>query len=100
MADGKHMTREAADYIIDEALAAGVLDSDGCLNFRVRGTREEIVATIMETTASWGRPMSRAEAEQKADEAIRVAMPLWVQLAFWAVMLASLAYIIASAWGR
>jgi hypothetical protein len=98
-ADGKQMTREEADYIIDKALTTGLLDSDGCLIFRVRGTREEIVAAIMETTDLMGqayepcwRPAKSRQGHQGDNTAMGAAGIL-------AVMLASLAYIIASALG-
>ncbi len=48
------MTREDADYAIDKALATGLLDSSGGLNFTAKGTRDEIVAQIVERAAAWG----------------------------------------------
>ena len=65
------MTKEDADYAIDKALATGLLDSNGALNFRMRGTREEIIAGILTTAKAWGQLMTCAEAERLTDRAIR-----------------------------
>jgi hypothetical protein len=43
-ARGEPVTKEDADYCIDKAVATGVLDSAGDLNFIARGNREEIIA--------------------------------------------------------
>ena len=72
--DGEPITQEQADSIIDSALASGTLDSEGTLTFRVKGTREQIVAQILEVCEFWNEPMSRAKAEAKADAAI---MAMW-----------------------
>ncbi len=71
-ARGEAMTKEDADYYI-EALATGQLDSNGNLNFRMRGTREEIIAGILTTAKAWGQLMTCDQAEQLADRAIRKA---------------------------
>jgi len=70
-ARGEAMTKEDADYYIDKALATGQLDSNGNLNFRMRGTREEIIAGILTTAKAWGQLMTCAEAERLTDRAIR-----------------------------
>jgi hypothetical protein len=70
-ARGETLTREDADYLIDKALASGLLDSSGDLNFHMRGTREEIIDGMMATEKAWGSPLSRAEAASIADKAIR-----------------------------
>ena len=70
-ARGQTMTKEDADYSIDKALAAGLLDSNGNLNFHMRGTREEIIAGILTTAKAWGQLMTCAEAERLTDRAIR-----------------------------
>ena len=72
-ARGEAMTKEDADYYIDKALATGLLDSNGNLNFRMRGTREEIIAGILTTAKAWGQLMTCDQAEQLADRAIRKA---------------------------
>ncbi|WGJ16318.1 hypothetical protein QEV83_08795 [Methylocapsa sp. D3K7] len=72
--DGEPITQKQADSIIDRALASGTLDSDGTLTFRVKGTREQIVAQILEVCELWNEPMSRATAEAKAYAAI---MAMW-----------------------
>jgi hypothetical protein len=35
-----------------------------------QGTRKEIIAEIMEWSATWGSPLSREQAEAKADQTI------------------------------
>ena len=72
--DGEPITQKQADFIIDRALSSGTLDSDGTLTFRIKGTREQIVAQILEVCDFWNEPMSRATAEAKADAAI---MAMW-----------------------
>ncbi len=72
-ARGEAMTKEDADYYIDKALATGQLDSNGNLNFRMRGTREEIITSILTTAKAWGQLMSCDQAERIADRAIRKA---------------------------
>ena len=72
--DGEPVTQKQADSIIDRALASGTLDSEGALTLRVKGTREQIIAQILEVCEFWNEPMSRAKAEAKADAAI---MAMW-----------------------
>jgi len=72
-ANGEVMTKEDADYYIDKSLATGLLDSNGNLNFRMRGTREEIIAGILTTAKAWGQLMTCDQAERIADRAIRKA---------------------------
>ena len=70
-ARGEPMTKEDADYCIDKALATGVLDSAGDLNFIARGNREEIIAEILQKGAIWNMPMPRDEAERLTNQAVR-----------------------------
>ena len=72
-ARGETMTKEDANYAIDKALATGLLDSNGNLNFHMRGTREEIIAGILTTAKAWGQLMTCDQAERIADRAIRKA---------------------------
>ena len=72
-ARGETMTEEDADYCIDKALVTGLLDSNGNLNFHMRGTREEIITGILTTTKAWGQLMTCDQAERIADRAIRKA---------------------------
>ena len=72
-ARGETMTKEDANYAIDKALATGLLDSNGNLNFHVRGTREEIITGILTTAKAWGQLMTCDQAERIADRAIRKA---------------------------
>jgi len=39
------------------------------------GTRQEIIAEIMEWSARWGSPLSREQAEAKADQVIKATRP-------------------------
>jgi hypothetical protein len=61
-ARGEKMTKDEAAYIIDKALAVGLIDSSGGLNFHGKGTRDEIVGQIMATSKAWGAPLTREEA--------------------------------------
>jgi hypothetical protein len=61
-ARGEILTREDADYLIDKALATGAIDANGNLNFHGRGTKEEIIDSMMATTKAWGSPLTRADA--------------------------------------
>ncbi len=72
-ARGETMTKEEADYVIDKALATGLLDSNGNLNFHMHGAREEIITSILTTAKAWGQLMTCDQAEQLADRAIRKA---------------------------
>jgi hypothetical protein len=40
-------------------------------------TREEIIAEIIEWSTTWGLPLSREQAEAKANEAIKAMRPDW-----------------------
>ena len=42
-----------------------------------RETRKEIIAEIMEWSATWGSPLSREQAEAKADQTIKATRPHW-----------------------
>jgi hypothetical protein len=71
-ARGEPMTREDADYAIDKALATGLLDSSGGLNFIAKGfSREEAAAQIIERSTAWGQPVGREDAERMASRGIR-----------------------------
>jgi hypothetical protein len=71
--DGEPVTQEQADSFIDKALDGGTLDSEGTLTFRVKGTREQIVAQILEVCELWNEPMTRARAEAMAVSALKAA---------------------------
>jgi hypothetical protein len=89
-ARGETLTRVDTDYTIDKSLATGVLDSNGDLNFPVKGTREEIAGQIMEIAAAWGRPMPREKAEKMAYAATASPwpwLPVLVSTAIWAAIL-------------
>ena len=72
-ARGETMTKEDANYAIDKALATGLLDSNGNLNFHMHGAREEIITSILTTAKAWGQLMTCDQAERIADRAIRKA---------------------------
>jgi hypothetical protein len=40
-------------------------------------TREEIIAEIIEWSTTWGSPLSREQAEAKADKVIKATRPHW-----------------------
>ena len=42
-----------------------------------QGTRKEIIAEIMKWSATWGSPLSREQAEAKADQTIKATRPRW-----------------------
>ena len=94
------MTKENADYCIDKAVATGVLDSAGDLNFIARGNREEIIAEILHKGATWNMPVSRDEAERLTNQAVRGNKLRRRSRIFWTVALVAIAYLIASALGR
>ncbi len=70
-ARGEPITREDAEYTIDKSLAIGAIDSNGDLNFHMRGTREEIIDGMMATARAWGSQLSRADGARITDKAIR-----------------------------
>lgn len=70
-ARGADMDKEEADYLIDKALAVGLLDRNGDLDINVKGSRDECIDAIVETTAQWGRPMPRDEAAKQFDRVAR-----------------------------
>jgi hypothetical protein len=47
----------------------------GGLNVMAKGARKEIIAEIMEWSATWGSPLSREQAEAKADQTIKATRP-------------------------
>ena len=61
-ARGDKLTKEDCNYAIDKALATGLLDKDGNLNFIAKGTRDEMAEQILAAATTWGKPMTHAEA--------------------------------------
>jgi hypothetical protein len=86
-ARGEKLTKEDANYLIDKALATGLLDRDGNLNFIAKGTRDEMAEQILTAATTWGKPMTRAVAEATADAAIaaieRLRTLWWIGTALW-----------------
>lgn len=52
---GETLTKDDADYCIDKALALGVLNGQGNLVFKVKGSRDECIATIEATARVMGQ---------------------------------------------
>jgi hypothetical protein len=74
---GTAKTKEEANYIIDKALAGGLLDANGNLNFRAKGTKAEIIIEIDGLAKAWGQTI---DAEALAERAIKNQRPLWRKL--------------------
>ncbi len=87
IARAEPMTREQCDYLIDKAHATGA-DSAGDLTFHLKGSREEIIQGILERSAAWNMPMTRAKAERLTDRAIRdIRRRKWPGIAFAALVI-------------
>jgi hypothetical protein len=54
-----------------------VLRPTGGFNVMAQGTRTEIIAEIMKWSATWGSPLSREQAEARADQTIKATRPHW-----------------------
>ena len=67
---GEHLTDEDANYKIDRAVAMGELDAGGP-TLHLVGSREEIIAGILDNAEQFGLPVDRAIAENITDQAIR-----------------------------
>jgi len=102
-ARGETMTKDEADYCIDKALATGLLDGNGYLNFVAKGfTADELAAQIVEMTTTWGHAVSHEDAMRIAKQAIRKIdrRRLWKAM-LWAAgtTVAVLAGLVALGWG-
>ena len=49
----------------------------GGLDVMTQRSRKEITAEIMKWSATWGSPLSREQAEAKADQTIKATRPRW-----------------------
>ncbi|MGA3342887.1 MAG: hypothetical protein ABSD11_20425 [Methylocella sp.] len=67
---GEHLTDEDANYKIDRAVAMGELDAGGP-TLHLVGSREEIIAGILDSAEKFGLPVDRNSAEKITDQAIR-----------------------------
>jgi hypothetical protein len=67
---GEHLTDEDANYKIDRAVAMGELDAGGP-TLRLVGSREEIIAGILNSAEQFALPIDRDRAEKITDQAIR-----------------------------
>jgi hypothetical protein len=94
-ARGETLTREDTDYIVDKALATGAIDSNGNLNFHMRGTRDEIINGMMATAKAWGSPLSQAEAGSIADKEIRRQWWMRFMLRGFGVSLIIIGWVVA-----
>jgi hypothetical protein len=67
---GETLSVADANYLIDKSLASGLLDSNGDLDFKVKGeTRDECIEQIIEIATMWNHPMTGAEAGAILDRA-------------------------------
>jgi t-SNARE complex subunit (syntaxin) len=66
-----------------------------------RGTRKEIIAEIMNWSATWGSPLSREQAEAKADQTIKAmrkaTRPHWGWFILFMIVAVLWVWFIASA---
>ena len=67
---GEHLTDEDANYKIDRAVAMGEPDAGGP-TLHLVGSREEIIAGILDSAEKFGLPVDRNSAEKITDQAIR-----------------------------
>jgi hypothetical protein len=61
-----------------------------------RGTRKEIIAEIMKWSATWGSPLSREQAEAKADQTIKDTRPRWGWFSVFTIVAMLWVWFIAS----
>jgi len=61
-----------------------------------QGTRKEIVAEIMKWSATWGSPLSREQAEAKADQSIKATRPRWGWFSVFTIVAMLWVWFIAS----
>jgi hypothetical protein len=59
------------------------------------GTRNEIIAEIMAWSATWGSPLSREQAEAKADQTIKATRPR----RSWLILVMIVLVMIVVIWG-
>jgi len=97
---GEHLTDEDANYKIDRAVAMGELDAGGP-TLHIVGSRDEIVTQIVERGEAWGMPVTRAEAENITDKAIR-KIRAWriLKWVFWGAVVTVLIAIAVSFGGN
>jgi hypothetical protein len=67
---GGAMSRERANYIVNEALALATFDKRGGITFHLRGNRDAIISQICKIMAIWDLPMTSEEATCIVDKAI------------------------------
>ena len=88
------MTIADCDYLIDKAVAFGELDVMGPVIY-VKGTREQIVSSVLERSAAWNIPMTRAEAERLTDRTIRdIKFRRWSRIALTTLLLLAATFIL------
>ena len=61
-----------------------------------RGTRKEIIAEIMKWSATWDSPLSREQAEAKADQTIKATRPRWGWFSVFTIVAMLWVWFIAS----
>jgi hypothetical protein len=79
---GQSITNAQANHDIDRAVALGELDAAGPM-LHIKGSRQEIIEAVMQTSEKFGTPVTRAEAERLTDRAIRDP---WPRRVFWVVV--------------
>ncbi len=62
-----------------------------------KGTRNQIIGEIMDWSATWGSPLSREQAEAKADQTIKAARPRRGWLILFMIVAILWVWFIASA---
>jgi hypothetical protein len=62
-----------------------------------QGTRKEIIAEITEWSATWGSPISREQAEARADQTIKAMRPRWGWFIVFMIVAMLWVWFIASA---
>jgi hypothetical protein len=93
------MKKDEAAYVVDKALATGLLDSSGDLNFVPNGfTAEEIAAEIVRVSTYWGQPVTPEAALKMARKRIAEidfwrAVPRWVAAGAAAIVAITLIWI-------
>jgi hypothetical protein len=85
---GEHLTDEDANYKIDRAVAMGEPDAGGP-TLHLVGSREEIIAGILDSAEQFGLPVDRDRAEKITDQAIR-------RIKFWRAFRAIVVFAIAA----
>ena len=96
-ARGEAMTKDDANYCIDKALATGMLDSKGDLDFKVKGTRDKCIEQIIKMAAAWNQPMTGAQAGAIVDRQTQAGVRVVVGFLAWLLLSGFFTYLIIHA---